>query len=276
MEQVHSLANPFSASARGSKIPDSDSTKSVPISIVSRRSMASDAAGKIGVHIAPKLSECTSFGTTITGSVITTIGTAGPLPDYTALAAQFSSYRIVSWGVKVYSTLAPTNQSGYFTCITDPTFSSGFDTASSFFEETLTFPLSETSVQWVSKPVGNQYRDYIPIANQASWDHLFIYMDGMPASTSGAMQVEIYFNLECQVSLGSLSSAIATPSAEHKPHILAASAAVLKKVAGTKLGDAVKRGFMGWIRGALQRGGMVASRYLGIPSDSLNMIGDLV
>jgi len=263
IEHVHSLANPFAASARGSKLPDSDSAKSVAISLVQRFTPDTNAAGTFGRIIKPSLAEA-YVPCTMTGSVVTTVGTPVAIPDYAAIAAAFSSVRIVSWGCKVYSTLAPTAQSGYFTMITNPSFIAGADGESAFYAETKSYPISEKSVQWISKPKGNDYLDYHATSSTSlPWDTLFIYGAGLPVSTSDAMVVEVFFNLECQVALGSLSSAIATPAAEHRPHILAAVGETHKKSSGSNLGPALKASFVGWIKGALSRGAQMAQQAMG-------------
>jgi len=275
IDQVHSLSNPFTASARGSKLPDSDSSKSVPITIIHRNNISTDANGKFGIWVRPTLAEVTTTATTVSGYTFTTMGTPVAVADNTAIAAQFSKYRIVSWGVKVYSTLAPTNQSGYFTMITDPTLAAGMSANSAFYEEVLTYPTTETTVQWISKPVGNSYLDYIDIASAHSWDELAIYGDLLPAS-GAVLQIEVFFNLECQVKISAISAAIATPAADHKPHILTALGDVAKKAAGSKLADDVKRGFLTWIKGALGRGAQMGSMYLskalGIPTNTFPML----
>jgi len=267
--QVHSITNPFSQEARGSKLPDSDSSKSVPISIVTRYTLGSNTAGQAAFTMRPSIASSFSTAQTISGTTVDTFNTFQSIADNAAMAAQFSTYRIVSWGFKVFTRLAPTAQSGAFRIITDPSFVGGVNTASSFFEETLAFPTSETSVQWISKPVGNAYRDYIPIGNTASWDHVLFFAGGLPASVASVFEVEVYYNLECQVALGALSSAIATPAAEHKPHIMSAAGEVLKQLGGTKLAKDAKQSIGSWIQGALRRvakaGLGLLGSYAGIP-----------
>jgi hypothetical protein len=200
--------------------------------------------------------------------------------DYTALAGQFEKYRIVSWGVKVYSTLAPTNQSGFFTVMTNPLFADGMDAASCFYEEVRTFPVTESSVQWISKPVGNSYLDYASIASAGSWDECCVFASGLPASTSGCIQLEVYFNLECQVQLGAITSTIATPAADSKPHLLAAMGHVAKHLGGTKLAQDAKASVMSilgrGLKAALKTGATYAGSLVGIPPmASYNLLRDL-
>jgi len=277
--QLHGLSNPFSQHARGSKLPDTDSSKSVPVSLVNRYTRSSDANGNLAIRVKPDLANNIATATTITGNVITTFGTPASTVDYTALAAQFEKYRIVSWGVKIYSTLAPTDQSGFFTVMTNPTFGDGMDAASCFYEETRTFPVTETSVQWISKPVGNSYLDYALISVYEPWDECCIYASGLPASTSGCIQIEVYFNLECQVTLGAISSTIATPAADSKPHLLTAMGHVAKHLGGTKLANDAKSSILSILgRGlsaALKTGATYAGSLVGIPPmASYNLLKD--
>jgi hypothetical protein len=278
--QIRSLSNPFSPLARGSKIPDSDSTRSVAISLVNRYTRSSDANGNLAVKFAPNLAAHTATATTITGNVVTTFGAATATVDNTAVAAQFKDYRIVSWGVKIYSTLAPTSQSGFFTVITNPTLDDGMDASSSFFEETKTYPVTETSTQWISKPIGNSYRDYVAIASGQSWDEVVIYASGLPVSTAGCLQFEVYLNLECQVQLGAITSAIATDAADHRPHILTAVGHVAKSLAGSKTAQDAKAGISSWIKrglaAAAKTGLSLLGQRFGVPaSASYALLKDL-
>jgi hypothetical protein len=233
----------------------------VAISLVAKTTMSTGVSGSASLRIKPSLAETFSIGTQ-TGLLITAFAAPTALPDNTAIAAQFSKYRIVSFGVKVYSTLAPTAQSGYFSMITAPVFAANTNTGSSFWEEVLNYPTTETGVQWVSKPVGNQYLDYVDIADDASWDHLVVFASGLPISTLNAVQVEIFLNLECQVALGTLASAIATPAAPHRPHILSAVGEVHQKYGGSKLASAVKAGLGTYIKGVLSRAAQAGMKYL--------------
>jgi len=280
VNQLHGLSNPFCPEARGSKLPDVDSTKSVAVSLVNRHTVSSDATGKLAVRFQPSLAAHKSIATTITGDVITTFGAATATTDNAALASAFDDYRIVSWGVKVYTTLAPTSQSGFFTVITGPSLGNGVNAASSFFEETKTYPLTETTTQWISKPVGNGFMDYSNITSACPWDEVVIYASGLPASAAGALQFEVYINLEAQVALGTITSAIATPAADHKPHLLTAMGHVANKLAGSKMAQDAKQGMSTWlIRGlkaAAKTGLSMLGQGVGIPAPvSYGLLKDL-
>lgn len=264
LEQVHSIANPFSSAARGSKLPDTDSSKSVAVSIVSRTQVSTIGAGG---HWAAKITSnpqsSIAEATTITGAIITTFGAAASIPDYTAMSTQFSKKRLVSWGVKVFPTVAPTAQSGQFQMITDPTIANGINTSSSFHEENLSYPNSEATVQWISKPIGNQYLEYTAFNVYDDWDQLCIFANGLSTINGPTHIIEVFYNYECQVSFGQLAAAIATPAAESKPHVLAAVAHVHKQAAGSKLAAEVKSGMLDWVRGAIGRAMQVGEMYLG-------------
>jgi hypothetical protein len=154
------------------------------------------------------------------------------------------------------------------------------DAASSFYEEARTFPVTETSVQWISKPVGNEYLEYQPIAGSHQWDECCIYVSGLPAAAVGAMQFEVYINLECQVTIGVVSAAIATPAADSKPHMLTAMGHVAKHLAGTKVAQEAKEGLLSLLgrglKAAVKTGLTLAGANFGIsPMTSYAALRDL-
>lgn len=154
--QVAGLCDPWSPQARGSKVPDTDSTKSVPITITWPRTYDTLVTGTKVCLIQPSLESTlrtnqTNVGQTVAGGQW---NGAEDSPDFTALDAAFDKYRIVSWGVRVYSTLAPTDQAGSFKLITlpeTPDYTASFSYGGSLFEDTVSLPLSDKDIHWISK-----------------------------------------------------------------------------------------------------------------------------
>lgn len=266
VDDIQSLSDPFCPSARGSKLPDTDTSKSVAVTTIQRLSLASDANGKLMANIRPSLQDASRTATTITGEVGTTWAACSQVADYSALDAAFSEYRIVSWGVKIFSVLAPLEQSGYFKMITIPFTSSstaaidGINTGGSLFEEIRIFPTTDTTVQWISKPYGNEFKSYYGLTNSTDWDNLIIAAHAMPASKT-CFIAEIYYNIECQVTIGSVTAALATPAADYKPHVSAAVGRVVRHMAGTKTGQEVQRNIGHWLKQGLMVAGQAAGRY---------------
>jgi hypothetical protein len=264
VNHVCALADPFCPAAKGAKLPDSDNTPSIAMQIRDHGIINSDSNGRGALVVRPNPSAAFTTGNVITGTQVSSWNPDGQLSDYTAIAAGASKYRLVSWGVRIFSELAPTNQSGAFRVITTPTNNTGvaFTYASSFFEEVKMFPTATEPVYWTSKTVGNQYREYIDLTSRADWEQVSIIAYGLPASTANCFVVEVVYNFEIQPSLGQLTGSLATPAADHKPHVLQAAAHLVKKHAGA----AVERHGPG-ILATLARGALnfVSNRTLGFP-----------
>lgn len=274
------LSDPFSEEARGTKIPDDNSSKSFTVQVRAITSMASDASGLGALRIRPSLSETFKPGATFSGSSVDTWGGSVNVGDYLAVSSAADKFRIVSWGVRVYSQLAPTEQKGSVRYITTPetTSSAAFDYGTSFFEEKKIYPVSEDAVHWTSKPVGNVWKEYISMSEAHSWDYLTLVGTGMQASEADAITVEIVFNLECQPNLGSISGALSNEAAPHKPHVLAAAGEVLKNQGGAMVRTGASNFFRNAARMALN---FIGQRFAGIsagsqllPSRPLRMIGN--
>lgn len=264
VKHVCALADPFSDCAKGAKLPDSDNTPSIAMQIRDHTTIGSDASGRGGCVVRPNPSAAFTAAASLSGSEVLTWSADAGLTDYTAIAAGSSKYRLVSWGVRVFSELAPTNQSGAIRFITTPNNNTGgaFTYASSFFEEVKMFPTSTDPVYWTSKQVGNKYLEYIDLTDRADWEQLTLVAYGLPASTANCFVVEVVYNFEIQPSLGQLTGSLATPAADHKPHVMQAAGTLLKKHAGA----VVKRHAPGLLanlaRGALN---FVSNRTLGFP-----------
>jgi hypothetical protein len=245
LAQVHSITNPFCDEARGAKVPDDDSTKSIPVSIWDVQSYPSIGT-RFGVAIQPALLNNTYLALTMDGTKILTWQAGANITDYNALTAGIQAFRIVSWGVRVYSTLPPTQQSGYYRFITVPesAFATPFTYASSLFEEVKAYPLTDTTVHWISKPIGTTWKEYKAYNTTMDWERLVVVADGLPSSVAGAITVEVVFNIEAQPNLGSITGALSTQALPHKPHVLSAAAQTLAKHAGSHIqrnfGDVIK------------------------------------
>jgi len=263
IKHVCALSDPFCDSARGAKIPDDDTTKSFAVQVKDIQGLNSDANGRGAISVRPFTSSTWLTSNVMTATQVTSWNAAFGIADATAINTAADSFRIVSWGIRVYSQLAPTNQSGQFRVITTPeTPGAPFLYNTSFFEETKVYPVTEQSVHWISKPIGVGWKEYIALANEASWERVTIVADGLPVSTSSALVVELVFNLELQPNLGSITGAIANEAAPHKPHVLAAAGEVLSKHGGAMVRQISSNFFANAARAALN---LVSTRFLGMP-----------
>jgi hypothetical protein len=236
IKHVHAITNPFSDEARGSKIPDDDSSKSIPMTLWDIHTFSATGTN-FACGIQPALRNNIYTALTIVSSTVTAWNPGQDITDYSALSSAIHQFRIVSWGVRVFSTLAPTDQSGYFRIITLPesNFGSALNYGSTFFEEVKAYPLSDTTVHWISKPIGTAWKEYKDVSATMDWDRVLVVANGLPSGASGAITVEVVYNIEVQPNIGSITGSLATPALEHKPHVLTAAANTLAKHAGSHI-----------------------------------------
>lgn len=224
------MVDPWCEQARGSKIPDDDSTPSVALSQKFQATVNSDASGRAGAVFKPNPTSNTVYGAaTLNGSSILTWGAGFTDPSAATISAAAGEYRIVSWGVRCYSSLAPTNQSGtlrFITAGTDVSTGAAFTVTGSFFERVEDYPVANCDVHWVSRPVGTGWKEYTSIGTNAYYEQLVVYATGLPASATACLQFEIVFNLELQAKPNDLAAALATAALVSRPHVLQAASLV--------------------------------------------------
>lgn len=222
--KVHGLINPFSDDSRGSRIPDDNGSKSIPLTLRWFSNLASDSEGDIGATVGPQMKEQFKSATALTGTVITTWGTAVSSGEWTSIKDDISSYRVVSWGVRFFPTLAPTSQSGSARVVTVPTIPvNGIDPGQGLFEEVYDFPVANCDIHWVSKPIGNMWKEYIGVDETTStWDNVVFLATGLPASQT-CFKMEVFCNLECQPKFNTIAGTVSGHAEPHNPHRMAAA-----------------------------------------------------
>jgi len=229
--QTAGLCNPWSPHAKGSKVPDSENSKSVPYTMVWHKSLTTDANGALAVNVRGRMASSLKQASLMTSSQVTTWDADENVTNYSEYSTAFDRFRIVSWGIRMYSTLAPTEQAGTIRIITSPeSANNGQNYDGSLFEEVVTIPLSTKDIFWVSKAQGISARDYVSYSTTANyWDSLFVAVTGAKASST-ALTMEITMNVEAQINFGSVTATLATPSATHKPHVMQAHSSVMSRV----------------------------------------------
>jgi len=235
------ISNPFSPHAKGAKLPDSDASRSVPIQVKQVFYRTSDVNGRMSFEIIPSLKECLLASTADTGSVATmaALSAGSSVTDYSAIEAGVDKYRIVSMGVRIYSLASPTDQSGTITFITlsETIAGADIDYSGSMYEAIERYPVAQSNIHWISKPVGNEWLNYREIdSDSMPYETLFVSARGLTISAQN-MAVEVVFNVECQTKISSISSLMATPAADHKPNALAAGSNVHNQRSGSYNGS---------------------------------------
>jgi hypothetical protein len=225
-EATHGLINPFSASAVGMKVPDDDSSRSVAVTLRDRGLITTSGNGDRAVAFLPSFDDARLASSSITSGVATFNATYDSAADTTAIQDAFDTYRLVSWGVRLIDIEPALNASGTLRLITVPAapdVDTTFGYESGLFEEVEDFALAQADVTWVSKPIGVTWKEYFnTVGSILPWNTLVVVVDGAVASTN-VIRFEVVYHLECQVKLGSVSGALATPAADHQPVQLVAA-----------------------------------------------------
>lgn len=238
--QLCGISNPFCAEAVGSKVPDSDGSKSVAVTLKYYKTATTSAGGRVAMQFSPGLTRSSNLSNdvdTTPGTVVSWVGWQQH-PEYASMANSFESYRVVSWGVRIWNHLPPLSKSGRIRIITIPEEAPpNYVWDGSLYEEVVDIPATEPYIYWISKPMGVDHLSYEFVNTNPPyrWDSIIVVYDGGPASTN-ALSFEVVAHYECQVNIGSVSALMATPAASSKPHLLAARNEVHNKHAGTHLG----------------------------------------
>lgn len=227
VHKVCGLSDPFCEASRGSRIPDDDSSPSVPITIKSTYYAGTGGSGSAAIRVRANPSACFSLATAISGTNVTTWGGHTAMIDYAAVATSFSKYRMVSFGVRIYPVVAPTAQSGSLRVITSPELTpTPIDLGGGLWEAIDTVAFSEADVYWVGKPSGTTWKEYVDIAGEAPYTHCNAVLYGGPASTAIVYAIEVVMNMECLVEVGAVVSGLAKPGEPSNPQIMQAASRV--------------------------------------------------
>lgn len=252
VEKVCAMSNPFCSSAKGARIPDDDSAPSMGVQIVQRYHLGTDANGKAAFQLRPGLTASTGTASTITGDVVTTWGALSSLKEYSALINSFGQYRIVSYGARVYTTLAPTNQSGSVRFVTTgANLLDGVDMESSFWVETSAAPVANLDHRWIGKPQGTEWKTYIALGSHADYTRFAFYVSGAPPSATDSFVVELYFNIEVTPKLDTVVAGAAQSGEPHDPHAIQAASIVHSKHRGHHRPEGFFGKMMGLAKSAL-------------------------
>lgn len=270
VEKVCSLTNPFCESSKGARIPDDDSAPSMGIRIIERFHFGTNANGKAAFRFNPGPGTVAGTATTITGDTVTTWAAMSALSDNAALTGSFGQYRIVSVGIRVYTTLAPTNQSGSVKFVTsDALLADGVDMESSLWNATSAEPVAGLDHRWVAKPQGNEWKQYISFGSTADYTRFGLYVTGAPASTPDCFVAEIYFNMEVTPKLGTVAAAGAKPGVPHDQLALTAASKVHSKHNGHHQSPGFFQRMVGLAKGALMDVATAAMPHVGGAISSL-------
>jgi len=230
-KHLHGNSNPFSVEADGSKIPDGNTSKTVALQVKQTISMSSDASGKLYHQFQANLMDMHMYALTFSGAAVATWSASEDSDYVTALNTQYSRYRVVSWGIRIFTVLSPTEQSGSIVCQSADELHANPDYTSYLFEEVKSFATDDLEVVFIGKETDARRRQYRLIdaagtaaaARDVGMNILYVGGSGLPASKQ-CFTAEIVMNIECQPLSLTTGSLLATPAAHHDPIGLAAVA----------------------------------------------------
>lgn len=216
------ITNPFCPAAFGAKLPDSASSRSYPITMRETFSFSSDASGYCNFYLRPEVL-VPILDTGAQTSTTVTLGTNLLFADNAVYEPIIDKYRIVSTGCRIYSTLAPSNQSGMIrisssndsgaTAVVIP-YTSGL------FEQTQTFATSETDIVWIGKPTSPEANDYHSFNERSLWTSALVTCTGLPPSVTDCIVCELILHVECLPAIHSVSAPLATKAADPNHHLM--------------------------------------------------------
>lgn len=231
-DKICSITNPFCKAAQGARLPDPSPTRSFPLTVREHFGYTT-ATGNMVVAIRARPNQPLLAATTTVTYPNATTGAGVSLTDNTVLSGSVGEYRIVSFGVRIYNSAAPTAQEGIIrlmTQYTDYSAATAYNYGSSLYEDTIVLPAAQKEIYWVAKPNGPEALNFRPWTSASDWNAILIVCENI--NTSAAINFEVVMHLECTPQLGTIPAALALPALDEKPHHMAARSQTLAKKAG--------------------------------------------
>jgi hypothetical protein len=205
-EAVCSLSDPFCPAARDARWPDGVGNRTLTFQIRKSFLIGTDAQGECAVFFRPEYPYNLNTGTVV-GLSATTAATWNAAQSISGVGL----YRVTTAGVRVMSNMTPMTEKGEVWLATSPTsmaVSTAYDVGNPLiWTEVYTSSLKNGTVsEWVSTPNTPASRILIKgntngnTAHQdldnSAWTELVIVGQGLDASNSTALRIEVYLNFE--------------------------------------------------------------------------------
>jgi hypothetical protein len=243
VDHVSGLVNPFSDSAKGTKIHDENAGKTFPYQVRIVQPLLINEHGAGYTEFYPSLHEYTAgVGPTSTnlsasGVLGTTASFSTPdIPDYSSLSGVGMRYRIVSWGVRIMSTTDALNAKGRVLIREMDSYqayaSSPGQDVTLLTDNYANVPHThDMDYTIIPNHVSDKYKQFqawttsyydmnADAANDPPFRAVALTMTGFTGSGSvdtqvEALQAEIVYNIEVLPLVGSIGMRIATDPAPH-------------------------------------------------------------
>jgi hypothetical protein len=207
---------------------DRDTLPSLTYQVRKFQHISTDANGQCTVLVTPRVTDMGRTAATYTGSTVATWNAYFDAPNATDLTTEFSRYRVVSAGVRVFSIVAPLSASGSVVVQVSRNAAESPDITSYAYEEVYHTPLKGADLVWVTKPA-EEFDHYRDITYGGAYIHssvAYISVYGGPATTP-VIGLEWILNLELIPKADTYAAQLTTDAAPHVPPIEAASATML-------------------------------------------------
>jgi hypothetical protein len=213
---VCSGIDPFCPASAGSKIHDANAMRSTSYTVKLSRPLNADANGFAGCYLIPGFNNCMRYMTNFSADGASATTGAWSIEGQIELDQNFSQYRVVSSGFRVFCSANTNESKGFVQLVTAPTGSTNWQVGSMQYVEAEQFSLADLDATWISKPEG-------PMAN------LYQLMDAQSDRTVGAAlfggctpgttvaRVEFVINYELISNPGKFTSTTATQAAPDNP-----------------------------------------------------------
>jgi len=217
---VCARVDPFSAHSCCKQL-DSSTTKCFSVKMTQRIPLTTgSSSGKFALHIAPHIASCYQTAATWTGDDVTTWSSATNLEGYNS--TDFSKYRIVSAGVRFFSSSSATTSKGLVGMAQTTGTQATFDTSSSLYQEVEVMSFYEADMtQSLKLPSAAGWVSYSDSSNGDGLPHMYVYGTGMDTSLA-AGYAEITFNLEVRPKDENFAARLAGPGGPSVPQLDAA------------------------------------------------------
>jgi hypothetical protein len=285
-DYIHAHVDPFSPGAQHVKLHDGNNSRTIAYQSRSLFNIPADAGGESALSIMPVFNQFIRHVDTANdahlvngqisgGAAIVSINT----DDYSLVSTALDRYRVVSWGIRIYTIGAALNLAGQIRV----NFGDEFTTVTNaqvnvFEEESYLIPVQPgMDVTIVPPNVGEANEIFLPVTTNGStiqadpaltYSHRVVnlYLSGI---TSSEIALEVVMNVEATPAFTSITRRMTTPAAPHDigmKQIIYNAKQRAPKVSGTK--SWLSKAF-GAVKSAVSAG----AHLLGGPSNAISLAG---
>jgi len=215
--RVCGRCDPFCQHAIGAKVHDTNTRATITYQVKKFTSLTCDTNGSFALWMSGHPANIYRLGTVV-GDSVTTWASPTTIEDYSAMSSLYESFRIVSYGVRVYCSANPTESKGTLAFLTCDETPSTPNLTSEQYVEVLRSPLASADYTWIAKPTGPESNEWVPFTDTTGQNHTTLLLGGLGLTASKAFAaIEITVNYELIPFQGSSVARLATPAEKAIP-----------------------------------------------------------